>query len=485
MQGVFGLGLGICALLLVAAMALIFAVLSGGPAAAAVVVGVTGVLLAPTFRRPGTGRSLYTTMGRRVVAWWNKRTGRSVLVQGPAGMTPDGRARMPGLLAQSELISAQDVYGQPFGIIRVPATGSYSIVIETSGSGTDLTDQETVDRQVARWGAWLASLGQNYPDVIGAQASIETAPDTGVRLRRAIDQAESPDAQPFAREVMGEIRDSYPAGQSEIGTRISVTFKSTVPGRKQRVSPEDMATRIGNVLPSILSGLLGTGASAVARPMTAQNITDYVRVAWDPLVATLVQEARQTGEGTGMVWEDAGPTFLDDRDPKVLRHDRAFSISWQMLEAPRSPVPSDTLKILLAPHPEITRKRVTLLYRPLSIEQSVNAAEAEVTNAEFVVNNSKKVTSRDMNRMARARATAREEADGASLLRFGVIVTATVTSADTLPRVVETVQNLTSGAKLKMRAADWTQASTFTAGLPLGLVLPAQVLVPPEIGEAF
>lgn len=39
MQGVFGLGLGICALLLVAAMALIFAVLSGGPAAAAVVVG--------------------------------------------------------------------------------------------------------------------------------------------------------------------------------------------------------------------------------------------------------------------------------------------------------------------------------------------------------------------------------------------------------------------------------------------------------------
>src|SRR5690606_40498716 len=116
------------------------------------------------------------------------------------------------------------------------------------------------------------------------------------------------------------------------------------------------------------------------------EITDATRVAFEPAVSALVEQAQNEG-GTGLEWTDAGPAQLDDRHPGLLLHDRAVSMSWQMLMPPRNVVRHDVLARLLAPHTDVALKRVTMLFRPMDIEQSARAADMAERNAAFAINN--------------------------------------------------------------------------------------------------
>lgn len=486
-KGIAGVSMAATVVLFLGAIAMIVAAMTQGFLGAALVFAMTGAALLPlVIKSPSSGLTLYEKVFVRTVKRQMARTGAAVLLQGPSGITRDGQARLPGLLAASELIEATDAYGTPFGIVHVPSTDHYSVVIEGASTGMDLVDQDKVDYMVAVWGQWLAMLGQEQTDIAGAQVSIETAPDPGVRLRHMIDErrgAHGP-SLPFTDQVMAEIKDVYPAGQAQMTTRISVTFRSrTTPGAKKRPT-EEMVRRIGNALPSLLVMLRESGAGQQPTPMTGQDLVDAVRIAYDPSVATDVEEARACG-GTGLTWHEAGPTFADDRRPDVYRHDRAWSMSWEMLQAPRSIVHSDVLTRLLAPHPEIPRKRVTLVYRPLTMETSARVAEGEVQNAVFVLNNNKQAKAIDSIRLRHAQQTANEEATGAGMVRFGVIVTATVLDPADLSKVTETIRQLSATSRLKLRKATWTQASTFAAGLPLGLVLPEHTAIPNEWKDAL
>ncbi|SDB94955.1 hypothetical protein GA0111570_11158 [Raineyella antarctica] len=486
-KGIAGVSMAATALLALGAVAMIIAAMTQGFLGAVVVFFATGALMLPLLAKsPATGMTLYEKFFVRAAKARMAHTGSAVLLQGPCGMTRDGQARLPGLLAASELIEATDAYGTPFGIVHVPSTDHYSVVIEGASTGMDLVDADKIDRQVAIWGQWLAMLGQEQTDIAGAQVSIETAPDPGVRLRHMIEarRATHGPSAAFADQVMGEIKAAYPAGQAQMTTRISVTFRSrTAPGGPKRPT-EEMIRRIGNALPSMLVMLRESGAGQQPTPMTGQDLVDAVRVAYDPSVATDVEEARAAG-GTGLTWQQAGPTFADDRRPDVYRHDRAWSMSWEMLQAPRSIVHSDVLARLLAPHPEIPRKRVTLVYRPLTMETSARVVEGEVQNALFVLNNNKQATSRDSLRLRHAQQTANEEATGAGMIRFGVIITATVLDPTDLSKIIETIRQLSAASRLKLRPATWTQAATFAAGLPLGLVLPEHTAIPAEWKDAL
>jgi len=80
--------------------------------------------------------------------------------------------------------------------------------------------------------------------------------------------------------------------------------------------------------------------------------------------------------------------------------------------------------------------------------------------------------------LAAAEKAAQEEAQGAGLVRFGIIVTATVTDEAMLARAASTISMLTAPTKLRLRLARYNQAASFAAGLPLGLVLPAHLALP-------
>jgi len=173
-----------------------------------------------------------------------------------------------------------------------------------------------------------------------------------------------------------------------------------------------------------------------------------------------------------LAWSEAGPAFAHDL-PEHYAHDGAFSMVWQMRDAPPGVFYDHSLKSLLAPHPDIARKRVTLIYRPQSAETARRMVERDVRDVRDARTQASARTrpqAHDTTMLAAAEKAAQEEAQGAGLVRFGIIVTATVTDEAMLARAAST--------KLRLRLARYNQAASFAAGLPLGLVLPAHLALP-------
>ena len=158
-------------------------------------------------------------------------------------------------------------------------------------------------------------------------------------------------------------------------------------------------------------------------------------------------------------------------------------MTWMMSGAPRGNVPSSVLARLLAPHRDVARKRVTLLYRPIEAAKAAAIVEADVRAATFNLTSSDKPTARSMTSTRAAIATAAEEASGAGLLNFGMLVTATVIDAAHEADAKAAIDNLSATARLRLRIVHGSQDSAFAAALPLGLVLPRHLRIPSEVRE--
>jgi hypothetical protein len=156
-----------------------------------------------------------------------------------------------------------------------------------------------------------------------------------------------------------------------------------------------------------------------------------------------------------------------------------------MTQAPRGLVQSGVLARLLAPHRGIARKRVTLLYRPIDAARAAAMVEADLRAAEFRQTSSSKPAARDVLAVRAAAATASEEASGAGLVNFGMLVTATVVDADQFADARAAVDNLSATARVRLRPVYGSQDSAFAAALPLGLVLSKHLRVPGELRDKF
>src|SRR5690606_36734262 len=140
-------------------------------------------------------------------------------------------------------------------------------------------------------------------------------------------------------------------------------------------SPEEMGRELAARLPALTQNLSAAGAGA-ARPLDAETLCEMVRTAFDPAAAVAFDQARADGEPTGLNWTDVGPAGAE-ASWEHYRHDSGTSVSWTMTEAPRGNVQSSVLRRLLAPHPDIARKRVSLLYRPLDPARAAGAVGAD------------------------------------------------------------------------------------------------------------
>lgn len=85
--------------------------------------------------------------------------------------------------------------------------------------------------------------------------------------------------------------------------------------------------------------------------------------------------------------------------------------------------------------------------------------------------------------MRSAAATASEEASGAGLVQFGMLVTATVGDPGREADTRTAVDNLAATARLRLRPVYGSQDSAFAAALRLGLVLPKHIKIPAELRE--
>lgn len=480
--GLGGLGMLATAVLFIGVAAAIIASMTAGLGAALLVAGVFGVVLLTVALKDKHGQSaLGCTLNR--VGWARTRQSGSHLYRsGPAGRAAWGSFQLPGLAASSQLGQWEDSHGRPFALLHTPATRHFTVVLAAEPDGAALVDQEQIDNQVAEFGIWLANLGDE-PGIEAATVTIETAPDTGTRLKAEVDGSLDPDASPFAQAVLADVVTTYPVGSATIRAYIALTFTSVSRATAKRRKPDEVAADLASRLPALTASLSATGAGA-ARPVSAQELCEVIRVAYDPAAQVLIDEARAAGEAAAISWPDVGPAAAEARW-ESYRHDSAVSTSWTMTAPPRGVVQSGILAKLLAPHRDIARKRVTLLYRPIDPARAAALVEADLNAARFNSTASTKPTARSTLSARSAQATAAEEATGAGLVNFGLIVTATTTNPALEPDARAAVDSLTAAARLRMRPAYGSQDTTFAAGLPLGLVLPRHLRLPTEVREAL
>jgi hypothetical protein len=95
------------------------------------------------------------------------------------------------------------------------------------------------------------------------------------------------------------------------------------------------------------------------------------------------------------------------------------------------------------------------------------------------------VRARAQSEIAAAEQTAAEEASGAGLVEFSMVVTLTVESAADIPDANIAMRNLLGATRIAMRPADRMQAAAFSCALPVGILPWEQTMVPPELQEAL
>lgn len=441
---------------------------------------VFGLFLLTVAAKDKHGLSLLRRATTRVGWMFTKAKGTHIYRSGPLGRAEWGTAQLPGLAAGSRLTEWQDSYSRPFALLQVPSTSDFTVVIGTEPDGAALVDGEQIDAWVAEWGHWLKSLGDE-PGIESVSVTIETAPDTGTRLRREISGRIDRNAPEFAKQLLGDLVDRYPAGSATIKAFVAITFNASArPGGRRR-TPEEMGRELASRLPGITQGLTATGAGT-SRPLSAQQVCEVIRVAYDPAAARLIDEANAAGEPPELYWPEVGPT-AHQAGWDTYRHDSALSVTWMMSGAPRGNVPSSVLSRLLAPHRDVARKRVTLLYRPIDPAKAAAIVQADVRAASFNLTSSNRPTARNMTDARAALATEQEESSGAGLVNFGILVTATVLDASQEADAKAAIDSLSATARLRLRVVHGSQDSAFAAALPLGLVLPKHLRMPAEVRE--
>ncbi|MFJ9628126.1 SCO6880 family protein [Streptomyces sp. NPDC091280] len=448
---------------------------------AAIIVFVPVVLfLIPLAIRTQDGRNVYQLFALRVGWWRRKAAGAHLYVSGPLSARPGGRFRPPGLLNKVTASEGRDAYDRPFGILHHPQRDLYTIVLGCDPDGGSLIDPDQVDVWVALWGEWLARLSHE-PGLKGATVIVETAPDPGTRLAHEVLPRIHPDAPAAARAVMEEVVDNYPSASSEMHTYVTLTYGNPAGQRRRK---EDVITELAIRIPGLLSGLVAAGGGA-AYPLSAERIAEVVRVAYDPAVAADVLNARAQEGGTGLEWDDAGPAAAVET-VNAYQHDSGVSRTWMLTLAPRGTVRSSVLRGMLEAAPGTRRKRVALVYRAIDPATSARIVEADRRSAQFMATSGKgMVQARAASEVRAAEQTAAEEASGAGLVEFSLMLTVTVDTMEELADASVTVRNLTAASRVLMRPADRMQAAAFSCTLPAGILPWEQTLVPHELQEAL
>ena len=468
--GLFGLGPA-GTMMLLGAVTGVLALVAVSPRlalyAAPPVLAVAGLSLARV-----QGVPLATATAIRV-RWW--RAVRRDWASYRAGIiVPHPRAwQLPGVLAPTMLVSAEDADGGRYGLVWDRHTGYLTATIKVTPAAPWLADQATADTWVASWGGWLASLG-HAPAVRWVTVTVDTAPEPGTTLADAVAASISPAAPEAARQIMAAVAAAAPHAAADTATRVCVTFDP----RQDPSRPADLAAAAAAATRTLhgLTTSLGTCGVNVDGLASPAEIAGAVRTAFDPAsrgeVARLLA-AGPRASSQQLSWLDAGPvgaTELAD----AYQTDSGLSVTWCWQEAPRQHVTSTVLARLAGPGPY--PKRLTLQYRPFPAAAATRVLEQEVNAAEFRAayrrRTRRDATARDEYDRGRASQAAMEEAAGAGVVLIGLFVTVSVAAAADLPHAVAVTEAAAEASRIRLRRMFNSQAAGFAAGLPCGICPP-------------
>jgi hypothetical protein len=394
-----------------------------------------------------------------------KMAHRGIYRSGPLSHIPNGSYRLPSIAANTTLMKYFDPQGREVGIL-VHNNRYITFVLQSEPEGAQLLDQETINQQVSRYGSFLNNLN-NEPGLESVSVTVETEPENGLKLRKEVNAHLSENASDFAKATMAEIVENYPAGSASINVYTALTYSlQKLQADKRPI--EDIILDIVQRIPLLASSLEASGAG-VCRAMNCWQLYREIRTAYDPDSSSLFEEADLEEEQL-VDWNNVGPSIAVNKWDYYVT-DSGVHKTWIMSQPPRGLVMSSVLTRLLDPNPNFKRKRVTLIYKPMQFEESSRKVEDDLTNAQFKANNEKRATARQQIAVQQAAQSAAEEARGATLIRFGMVVTVTIDSTEQLNQTDAIMTNLSAGSHIVLRSANGTQDSAFIAGLPLGLIL--------------
>ncbi|KZM75481.1 hypothetical protein AWN90_19055 [Nocardia terpenica] len=410
------------------------------------------------------GRTGWETAVLRAQFLLARRRGEHVYRAGRFSMIP-GTSRLPGLMADSTMVEYETPGGRRFAMLHLARTDHYTVVLRVRPRGKELVDQAQIDTWVEGYGRFLATQGRD--EVVAVTAVLEHVVETRLAQRREVERLVRPDAPAFARAVMSEAGSSAGTGV-RIEARIALTYRA-IGQAKSRRDRAEQAKEIGQRMQGVLAHLHNAGLPAV--PMTAAEVIGLVRSRYD-LAAQWDVEAAGDDITSTQSWDNAGPiSHLDSWDHYV--HDAARSVTWEMDAAPRGTVLETGLEELLRPRPDVPRKRVAIVYRLHAAGEGAKMVDSDYRDALAAEQTERGIASAAASiRVANTQAARQEQARGAGLTRFGVLITVTDRLDADMPGIEATVQAMAAASRLGVRRCYGYQASAFAASLGIGLVLP-------------
>ncbi|MCX5042499.1 hypothetical protein OG921_04845 [Aldersonia sp. NBC_00410] len=458
-----------CGVLVVVSM---LTMMFAGPKIGLGVLVVSGLIVTPlVWTREG--RSGYEVSSLRVQWHRGRGSGSHIYRSGVFSEIPGGKTRLPGLLAPTKLYEGTDIAGWTFGMIHMPATHCYTVVLRAWPSGDEPVDQSVINGWVAEWGIALASMGQTS-DVPQVAVVIDTIPETGNKLLGAVRRLIHPDAPELASETLYQSAEMHVSETVGLECRLAVTFTATTDARRK--DPAEQAVEIGRRLPGLCAAMQTAGVAL--RPMPAAEVIAFVRRSFDPAAQLALEHADLAGNSHGLDWSDAGPVAAEERFDHYL-HDGAQSVTWEMDTAPIGAVDEGVLRRLLAPNAEIPRKRVALFYRPHTAGDAVKIVDMDFRDALAAEQSGKGLAAASASIKVEHTGRAREEqARGHGLVRFGLLITVTEPLDGDLPAVEAITRDLAVQCRLKIRRTYRYQAAAFAASLGVGVILPDHATVP-------
>lgn len=427
-----------------------------------------------------TGTPFGDAMVRRI--GFNRQVRRRTH-QGRSGVFSRSRTphvRLPGMLGRLTLLDGRDPYGNDFAVIKNPRRGGlYTLVVRCDAEGPSGHDQDRINQWVNGFAHMLTSMAHENA-LVGAKVIGETAPDPGGRLESHVHGARSEDSPPVARQTIDAVVRNAAVTASENVTYIETTFAGRSLSRRGK--EEEILGALARKVPNLLTQTQIAGGGSVEM-MTADDLTRVIRTAYDPAAALHYDALEAADEPNPVTWEEAGPV-ADQSSWSQYRHDSGLSVTWEMVRPPQAAVVETALRTLLRPERELSRKRVALIYRPHAPEQSTTIAENDARTAVQATGGKRRPAAEVTVRQAAVEQARNEVAQtGAALIRFSLMVTATVQEDEDLERAVSVVEARAGSVPLRLRRSYGSQAAAFATTLPVGFLPWEHSIVPKELRE--
>jgi hypothetical protein len=384
---------------------------------------------------------------------------------------------LPGIASQFELVnyktSERSHVKENFVVLHSKANNHYTLVFECEPNGLAPVDNEQIDIYVANWGRWLNSLSYE-PEIVGASVVVQSARDFANDFKENIDNILITTSPEFSRQVMKEIKAQYSESHLyKTKTWITITYIGYDRATNRKLTAKKMLSNIESNYYNIKNNLAITGAGAISA-LEEPDLVRLIRAAYDPSSQELLENATTDDS---LSFKDAGPIahqeFWD-----YYKHDSGISSSWVMREAPRGVIHSNILNGAFRASQEMLSKRLAIHYRNFSVDESSRIVEQDKRRAMQQVTEEKRKKAKSLLDYRSAEQSAFEEAQGASLIRFSIVFTGTVSQDNRVKDIDRLISTMSASMRMRFSKAYGSQSATFLSSLPLGINLQNYASVP-------